>query len=251
MSDKGFFISDFDNSAIRAHSVLELGGAVIEYLGSVGHPEHKYLKNLYEKLKSESSGTNGYCGHTGIMKNKAKMEMLSEYISNLPVESLNRIQNKIKKSEVDGFSDAVNYARKSGLKPHIITMSFDYLVKDLSEKWGCSYDSNKIVLDKTGSKVEKIKLMIPDEMKKADLIEKMVGEYIKANGHFPDMHIYGDGESDIPMFKKVRELENSGRLGKAFIYVPLNGTEEARKLATNVFSEGELKECIRKNRRLC
>ncbi len=245
MSDRGLVISDFDKTAINIHSVLELAGAVVEYLGYMNHPKYEYLRDLYEKLKNEGSGRKGYCGSAGIMKNRDKMELLSKYISGLPVEYLDKVRDKVNGNEVDGFSGAIDFARKFGLKPYIMTMSFDYLVKDSAEKWGCSYDSNKIIV--ADGKVERIELSIPDEMGKADLFEKIVLEYIKAKGQLPNIHLIGDGESDMLIFKRIIRLMESGCLGRAVIYVPNSGTEEAKKLASYVFPDGELEQCLRKN----
>lgn len=244
---EGIFISDFDMSAIEMHSVLELARGTIRHFEKTNDPRYEYARDLYQNVKLAEEKKNSTGEIDDILNNGTRMKILTKNIVGLPLEYLEDIRDKVNRSIMPGFDNAMSHAALNKLEPHLITMSFDYFVRDLAKKWFLSYNANSIILNDAHTAIESTEVSIPDEKHKAYIIDEIIQDYNRKYGEIPKVHIHGDGESDMDMFHKAIELLDSGAISELFIYVPENGTRHARDIATDVYPIGKIDQHLIRN----
>lgn len=249
-SHNGLFISDFDMSAIKMHSILKLAECLICYFKKTDDSRAPRAIQFYNRVIAAEKKRHETGIIDDVLHNGKRMKMLAENIGGLPVGYLEMVKAEVKKSTMPSFNEAVSYALSAGIRPHIITMSFDYFLKDLSENWGSTYDSNHLDINYDDNRVKSAVITVCDEMSKADLIEKKIMDYIAEVGSSPEIHLHGDGESDIPMFERAISLKEMGYIKRLFIYVPENGTQHAIGIATDPYPIGHILERVEKNIRV-
>ncbi|MBW6451622.1 MAG: hypothetical protein K0B02_02735 [DPANN group archaeon] len=240
MNKKGLFITDLDMSAINMHSVLKLAIDTIDYFKKTDDPRYEYAKETYKQIMHSDKKRQETGEIDTILHNGKRMKILTENIIGLPATYLDAIKKQVNNTIMPGFDNAINHANSKGLKSHIITMSFDYFISDIADKWSSNYYANKIKLDETHQNIESTNILVQDGISKANIIDTLIQNYTDETGELPDIHIHGDGESDMDMFRKAIKLKELGKIEQLFIYVPINGTKEALDIATNPYTIGDI-----------